>query len=176
VTSVGRDVIAYLDYGWNSQVSHIDYVHCYTKVAINRNYDFFSILDSFPIKGLPEHISNAVFKDFFVYVPSNEKLEWYEQSYGYEYLSREEADNLVASRDCFYRTKTLPDGEHLYISDPAWYATTYLTLEECQKVIEKSRKSINYVDPDFLVAVEVMKLLNLHKMPDFVRIVMWSNS
>lgn len=60
--------------------------------------------------------------------------------------------------------------------NPAWYGVTYLTLEECQEVVEKSKKSSDYVDTDFLIAVEVMKLLKIHKNPDFVRIVMWSNS
>ncbi len=170
---MGRDVIAYLDYGWNEKWNR---TVCYAKVDINRNYDFFTVLDSFPIKGLPKQISGEVFKQFFVYVPSDDKLKFYEESYGNEYMKKEEADELVESGDCFYITRNLPDGEHLYISDPAWYAVTFLTLEKCLAVIEKSKKSINYVDPDFLIAVEVMKLLKLYKKPDFIRIVMWSNS
>jgi hypothetical protein len=167
---MGRDVIAYLEYGWNQS----PFVDCYTRVIINRNHKFFSLFDSLPLKGLPEKVSNEVFRKFFVTVPKDEQLQYYQEHPELEHINRKEATELVASGDCFYRTLTLPDGEHLYISSPAWYGATYLSSDECRQLEEKSRTTLNYVDTDFSIAVGVMDLIEKHKKPDFVRLVLWS--
>lgn len=111
---MGRDVIAYLDYGWNVSSSPYSYTYCYARVFINRNYEFFSVLDSFATKGLPERISGNVFKKFFVLV--SDLAEW-DKEYFRNNISKTQAEELVASGECFYRTLNSPSGEILYVSE-----------------------------------------------------------
>lgn len=161
---MGMDIHAFIEYetGLGSASS-------FAKVNISRNYQLFKVLDSFPIRGLPDNLGSAVQREFFVPVIDPEKeASWA----GCEYVTRIKAEEWIANDESFYlKNEHLVNG---YVSKDGWEKPSWLTLAELENALEQytefGDRSMGF---DFLVVLDTMRSIEKHIGKGSTRLVFW---
>jgi hypothetical protein len=150
------------------------FIYCHAKVNIVRDYDLLNVLSEFPVRGLPDNVCGTTHSEFFLLVaePEDERAFREGGQSGIAWMTRHEADEHVASGESFYK-KSEATGKDAWVSHPAWYGTSWLTLEECEEVLRLYKEKSSRVNWGFAVVVETMRSIESYTSKGFTRLVFW---